>query len=273
MSAVSNNHPRYQKAPIIERALTVTADISQENFFARFEDWKNVIHEKFPEYDPVNDWRMKIETREDGTPLLTEVQPELVITHRFWRRDKKGNRFMSMRLLPNYLTLNLHRDSERDHTFDELHAEFANWLPLWMSHFGATACDTVQLSFINLISCHTTPQFIDGDGSIQVARVLRVFAGIPSQHLGIIPPYDCQIGLMIDPDRPAMFSLRVLAVTIAKDGTPAIRVDLNAAVTKPKPSLSAFQALSEATFVHTVIRNQFEAIFTDEAKKSFDPIK
>ena len=272
MSDVATSNPRYKKPPIIERALTVTADVTQENFFARLEDWKLLIHEKFPEYDPINDWRVNIETREDGTPLLTDVQPELLITHRFWRRDRKNRRFLSMRLLPNQFTLNIHRDSDGDHNFRELHDEFSNWLPQWMSHFGATGCETVSLNYINLISHITTPQFVDVNGSIQVGKALRVFAGIPSQHMGIIPPYDCQMGLMIDPKRPAMFSLRVVVVAIAKQNSPAIRVDLNAYVAKLKPSLTAFQALSEADFLHSVIKAQFEAIFTDFAKETFEPV-
>jgi hypothetical protein len=272
MSELEKIYPRYKKPPIIERALSVTADVPQEIFFARLEEWKQIIHDTFPEYDPINDWRVNIETREDGTPLLTDVQPELMITHRFWRRDKKGRRFLSMRVLPNQLTLNIHRDSEGDHSFKEIHDEFSNWLPLWMNHFGATACQTVILNYINLISHHTTPQFIGGDGSIQVGHALRVFAGIPSRHQGIIPPYDCQMGLMIDASRPAMFSLRVVVVNIAKENAPAIRVDLNAHVDKAKPSLTAFQALSEAQFLNSIIKEQFEAIFTDEAKRSFEPI-
>lgn len=272
MSEPANIYPRYKKPPIIERALTVTADVPQQIFFARLEEWKQIIQEKFPEYEPINDWRVNIETREDGTPLLTDVQPDLVIIHRFWRRDKNGRRFLSMRVLPNQLTLNIHRDSEGDHSFKELHEEFSTWLPLWMNHFGATACETVVLNYINLISHHTTPQFISGDGSIQVSRALRVFAGIPSRHQGIIPPYDCQMGLMIDDKRPAMFSLRVLVVNIAKENAPAIRIDLNAQVDKMKPTLNPFQALSEALFLNSVIKEQFEAIFTEEAKKSFEPI-
>jgi hypothetical protein len=272
MSEVATSFPHYKKPPIVERVLSATANITQENFFARLEEWKHVIGEKFPEYDPLNDWRVNIETREDGTPLLTEIQPELLITHRFWRRDKENRRFLSMRLMPNQLTLNIHPAPEGDHLFKELHEEFSNWLPQWMTHFGATGCETVSLNYINLISQITTPQFVDVNGSIQIGKALRVFAGIPSQHMGIIPPYDCQMGLMIDPEKPAMFSLRVVVVALAKYNSPAIRVDLNAYVAKPKPSLTAFQALSEADSLHNVINAQFEAIFTDIAKKSFDPV-
>lgn len=263
---------RYKRPPILERVLTVTADVSPENFFGRFERWKDVIRETFPEYEPINDWKLNIETREDGTPLLTHVQPELEITHRFWRRNNTGKRFMSMRIAPNQLSLNLNRDSEDCHLFNELYDEYSKWLPQWMTHFGATGCANVTLNYVNLISCDTTPQFVDASGSIQVGRVLRVFAGVPGRHMGIVPPYDCQMGLMIDEKKPAIFALRVLGVTIAKDNSPAIRVDFQAAVTKPKPSLSAIEALSEASFLHTIIIDQFESIFTEDAKRSFEPV-
>jgi hypothetical protein len=265
-------HFHYKRPPIIERVLTVTADIPLENYFARFEDWKCLIHDKFPEHDPITDWHLNIETREDGTPLLTDVQPELTITHRFWRRNSQGKKFLSMRLLPNQLTMNLHPEAKDAHRFEELHAEFSTWLPLWLSHFGGKDCATVSLNYINLISRHTTPQFVTPQGAINVGHALRVFAGLPGQHMGIIPPYDCQMGLMIDPERPATFALRVAAVTIARENSIAIRVDFNAAVIKPKPCLTPIQALSEAEFLHTVILGQFESVFTEEAKKSFEPI-
>jgi hypothetical protein len=266
-------HIHYKKPPIIERVLSVTADIPLENYFARLEDWKARIHDRFPEHDPITDWNLKIEAREDGTPLLTDVQPELTITHRFWHRNSKGKRFLSMRLAPNQLTMNLHPEETDTHHFEELHAEFSNWLPLWLSHFGGNACDTVALNYINLISHQTTPQFINHDGGIQIGRILRVFAGLPNPLMGIIPPYDCQMGLMIDPKRPATFAMRVMAVAMGKQQSLAIRVDFNAVVAKSKPCLNPIQALSEAEFLHNVIIGQFESVFTDIAKTSFEPIK
>jgi hypothetical protein len=270
--APTQPHFHYKRPPIVERVLTVIADIPLENYFARFEDWKNLIHDKFPEHDLITNWQLNVETREDGTPLLTDVQPELTITHRFWRRSPKGGKFLSMRLLPNQLTMNLHPVGKDDHRFEELFAEFSYWLPLWLSHFGGKECAMVSLNYINLISHQTTPQFSAPEGGINIGHALRVFAGLPGKHMGIIPPYDCQIGLMIDPKRPATFALRVAAVGIGKENSLAIRVDFNAAVMKPKPCLSPNQALSEAEFLHTVILGQFESIFTEEAKKSFEPV-
>lgn len=263
---------RYKCPPIIERVLSVDADVSQETFFAKFESWKQIIGEQFPEYDPIKDWRLNIETKED-TPILTDIQPELLITHRFWRHNKKNKRFLSMRLLPGQLTLNLHRDQDDPHSFDELYSEMDRWLPQWMNHFEAKGASVVTLAYINLISSKTTPQFIAQNGGILVGSVLRVFAGVPSQHLGIIPPYDCQMGLMIDPNRQATFGLRVLGLPVPKGQSAAIRVDFQAIVAKPIPSLTAPQVLSEAIFLHTVMCDQFESVFTDTAKQSFEPIK
>ena len=269
--ALSQPPLHYKRPPVVERVLTIMADFPIENFYSRFEDWKQLIHEKFPDHDPLSNWRLNVETQPDGTPLLTEVQPELVITHRFWRKNAQGKRFLSMRLLPNQLTMNLHPDQAGAHRFSELHAEFSYWLPLWLNHFGGTNCASVILNYINLISQQTTPQFLDTNGGIQIGRTLRVFAGLPGRHMGIIPPYDCQMGLMIDPERQSTFALRVAAVTVGRENSIAVRVDFNAVTSSPKP-LTPLQALSEAEFLHNVIIGQFEAIFTDEAKKSFEPI-
>lgn len=268
----ANTVIRYKRPPVIERVLSVTANITQETFFSRFEGWKAIIQDHFPDYDPVKDWRLHIKSHE-GMPVLTDQQPELVITHRFWRRTKQGKRYFSMRLLPSELTLNLHPESENPHSFEELNAELASWLPQWMSHFDVQECSSVRLGYINMISNATTPQFVDQTGRVQVGRVLRVFAGVPSPNLGIIPPYDCQMGLLIDAERPAVFALRVFGVMEPRDRSSAVRVDFQASVVKSNPCLTAPRVLSDAAFLHTVIRDQFEALFTDEAKESFEPVK
>jgi hypothetical protein len=102
--------------------------------------------------------------------------------------------------------------------------------------------------------------------------MLTVFSSVPSQHYGIIPPYDCQMGLMIDPQRPATFALRVLGLIMPQQHGPAIRVDFHSEVTKDSPRMSAQQVLAETQFLHTVIVEQFESLFTPEAKQTFEPV-
>jgi hypothetical protein len=53
----------------------------------------------------------------------------------------------------------------------------------------------------------------------------------------------------------------------------AVRVDFRAAVAKNTPCMTLQQVLAEADFLHTVIIDQFETLFTPAAKESFEPIK
>jgi hypothetical protein len=53
---------------------------------------------------------------------------------------------------------------------------------------------------------------------------------------------------------------------------PAIRVDFHSEVTKDSPRMSAQQVLAETQFLHTVIVEQFESLFTPEAKQTFEPV-
>ena len=262
---------KYRRPPIIERVVAVVGDVAPETFYARFESWKQIIQSYFPDYDPIKDWKLNLEMKE-GVPVLKESLPEVQITHRFWRCDGKGRRFFSMKMSPNTFILNLHSGPDSPHDFDELNAEFRNWLPQWMTHFGVKFCLSVALDYINAISPYNTPQFIGRNNAIDVGRALTVFAGVPSQHLGIVPPYDCQMGLMIDPNRPAIFGLRVFGGIMPPPFYFTVRVDFHAEVSKNTASLTGNHVLSEAEFLHTVVLQQFEAIFTAEAKQTFEPI-
>jgi uncharacterized protein (TIGR04255 family) len=199
---------RYKKPPIVERIFTVTCDLPPEAFFSKFESWKEIIQPHFPHYDPHKDWKLNLEVK-NGVPIFTNAQPEVQITHRFARLDAKGKKRVSMRLLPNEFSLNLHHDPSQPHYFEELFAEIENWVPQWIAHFGVKGCSSIAIDYINLISAVTTPNFVK-DSSVYIGDVLTVFSQVPIPYHGIIPPYDCQVGLMVDPKRPATFAFRVL---------------------------------------------------------------
>jgi len=165
----------------------------------------------------------------------------------------------------------LHREGSVPHRYSELRAEFERWLPRWMSHFSVSGCSRVQLEYVNLLSAKVTPQFTDDKGGLMIGRVLKVFAGIPTHHQGIIPPYDCQMGLRIDAKKPAAFHLRVRGLIPGPKQGVGVRIDFLAVVDKGGGYLSLSDVLNEADFLHTVMVEHFDAIFTDEAKQSFEP--
>lgn len=256
----------YRKPPIIERVVSVVGDVSDETFYSKFESWKEIILPRFPDYDPLKEWTVNIESSE-GVPVVGDV----VVNHRFWRKTEKGKRYLSMRLLPNMLTLNLHGETGKPRRFEELYAELVMWLPQWITHFGIKGCREVALDYINLLSRATTPSFVNKEGGLAIGALLNVFTGMPGRHKGIIPPYDCQMGLMIDEKKPVIFAVRVQDTMTKPDMGTAVRVDLRAQLVKDKPVLTLGQVLAETEFLHTVIIEQFEAIFSETAKKSFEP--
>ena len=141
---------RFKSPPIVERVVTVSSDISAEQFFSRIESWKDIVAAEFPIYDPLTEWLLNIQEK-DGVPLFEEAEPEVVITHRFSRRNEHGDRTWSMRCPPDRLTLNLHSERNEPHDFEELYSAMTKWLPRWSDHFGAANYPSVQLDYVNLL--------------------------------------------------------------------------------------------------------------------------
>ncbi len=260
---------RFRKPPIIERVATVWGDLSAEKFYSRIEGWKDTVATEFPIYDPLTEWLLNVQEK-DGVPLFEEAEPEVIVTHRFSRRNEHGDRTWSMRCPADRLTLNLHSERNEPHDFEELYAAMMKWLPRWSDHFGVTAYPTVQLDYVNLLGPRTTPEFVNRDGGIQINRLLEVFGKIPGTHKSIIAPYDCKVGLLIEPNRCAA-NIHVHAVR-GRDAALHVRVDLQIVATHPNGLASADAALLEMRYTHDVLIGQFLAIFTDEAKTSFEPI-
>ncbi len=224
---------------------------------------------EFPIYDPLTEWLLNVEER-DGVPLFNEAEPEVLITHRFSRRNQSGERTWSMRCPPDRLVLNLHAERHDPHDFNELHAAMANWLPRWTDHFAVNQFPKIQLDYVNLLGPHRTPDFVDAKGGIQINRLIEVFGKIPGNHVSIIAPYDCRVGLLIEKNRCAA-NIHVHAVR-SQDNALHVRVDLQVLSTHATPMVGVDEALSELRYAHDVLIGQFEALFTKEAKISFEPI-
>jgi hypothetical protein len=95
---------QYKKPPILERVLRVVGDVAPENFYAKFEGWREAVQSSFPDYEPIKDWRLNIEVK-DGVPVFTDAPPQVIITHRFSRKSLQGKKLLSMRIKPNEIAL------------------------------------------------------------------------------------------------------------------------------------------------------------------------
>ena len=111
---------------------------------------------------------------------------------------------------------------------------------------------------------------MNSDGGIQINRLLEVFGKIPGTHKSIIAPYDCRVGLLIDPEH-CVANIHVHAVRRPDDSALYVRVDLQIVATHPNGLLGTDKALTEVRYAHDVLIGQFLSIFTDEAKESFKP--
>lgn len=264
---------KYKKPPIVERLLTATARCDDEKFFSRLEAWKSVVLEHFPVYDPVREWRLNVEERTDGLPFISNAEPQLIITNRFWRLDRNGKKYLSIRFLKNQLTINLHPTEDNPHPFEELISEYGNWLPKWINHFELNGCEQIHLDYVNLISREQTPQFVDGKGGIQIGRVLNFLGKVPGPYVRIIPPFSSEVAVVVNEEKETTWSMRVIGLYPEDGQTPAVRVDFKAVTPNPKFLKTPNEVLSEAQNLHIVICNQFEEVFSNEAKLTFEPIK
>jgi hypothetical protein len=48
----------YLKPPVIERVASIYADIPEEFFESRFEQWRILVEREFPVYEPVKHWNL-----------------------------------------------------------------------------------------------------------------------------------------------------------------------------------------------------------------------
>jgi len=266
-------HPRviYKNPPIVERVVSFKGEVSPEAFYGKFDTWRSEVEKSFPEYDPLQEWSINVQEK-DGVPLFENAEPVVHITHRFWKSNQQKKRLCSMRLLPDQFTINLHREGTDAHRYEDLKKEYEEWLPRWAEHFEVTKFSTVVLDYVNLLSPAITPHFVK-DGRLRVGDMLKVFHNVPGKHVSLIPPYDCGAGLLFHVDAYCQYVgfVRLLAIPTSS-GEPAMRLDLQLRLHTPTPSLNLHSALTEADILHTLLVDQFEFIFTDEAKESFGKI-
>ena len=79
--------------------------------------------------------------------------------------------------------------------------------------------------------------------------------------------------MLVDEAKQSTWGMRVSSIPPENGHPPAARVDFKAATANPSFLRTQNDVLSEAQNLHTVVNQQFEAVFSNEAKASFEPIK
>jgi hypothetical protein len=69
--------PFYRRPPVVERVLSVYADVPAEVYESRFEDWRALVAPEYPVYEPLKQWLILVKDREleEDLPLFDTPRP------------------------------------------------------------------------------------------------------------------------------------------------------------------------------------------------------
>lgn len=273
MSASPASPAFYRKPPVIERVASVYADVSEETFEERFDEWREIVVAEYPVYEPLKEWLILVEDKE-GIPMLNTARPELRITPRFSRKSSWDGFDWSIRCPPGQFTMNMHSQPGKgaERRYPHLRDEFGKWLPRWLDHFSISNLRHLSVHYVNHLNQATVPDFFTDPEHLLLEDLLSVFTTIPGEHESIIPPYRCTANLKL-PDHPDS-TLRIEVGSITEGAKlPGVKVDLVVRAGLKDEPASAPGLLKLLDWAHERIIERFEAVFTERAKSSFQPVE
>ncbi len=261
----------YNNPPVVERVISVYAEVPEELFEERFDDWKTLVEAEYPVYEPLKEWLILVEEKE-GIPLLDTARPELRITPRFSRKPSKNGFDWSVRCAAGQLTMNMHSGSGdgENRRYQHLRNEYEKWLPKWIEHFGVKKLTCLNLHYVNLLNHDTVPDFFSPDGGLLLNKLLTMFSSVPGEHECIIQPYDCKVAVKLR-DRPDSTCLIQVSSMSELEHDVAVKVDFVVQTPLSLAETDARSVLALLDWEHEHILNRFEAVFTPEVKASFKP--
>lgn len=261
----------YKNPPVVERVASIYAEIPEEIFEERFDEWREFVEAEYPVYEPLKEWIILVEEKE-GIPMLSSARPELRITHRFSKKTSKEGFDWSIRCPAGQFTMNMHSKPGKgdERRYSHLRSEFQRWLPKWIKHFSVSDLKRVTVHYVNYLTNETVPSFYSDPSHLEVEELLSVFTKIPGEHESIIPPYQCTANLVLPGRSNATLRIEVGSIP---SGAPGLKLDLVAQVGLKGESADPYRLLELIDWAHARIIDRFEAIFTEKAKKSFSPVE
>lgn len=264
----------YRNAPVIERLASVRCRIEPEIFEARLAGWEELVKAEFPVYEPLKEWLLNVEEKED-IPLWNTLKPELRITPRFSKKHSSHGFDWSLRCTSKQFTMNMHSGGNVRRSYAQLREQISTWLPRWIDHFDAAEFESVHLQYLNLLNPETLSAFVrhpeGGDLALDIDKVLNVFVNIPTKDTDLmVPPFDCTATIKITGAESGIYQLQARAVPSAKI-QPAVMFDLKMQ-TDVQKHLSSTAIIEKLDWCHDRLRERFELVFSDAAKQHFEPI-
>lgn len=262
--------PYYKRPPVVERVATLRAEMTEEEFEARYDDWRDLVQADFPVDESLKEWLLLVEEKE-GIPLLSSARPELRITPRFSLKPSKEQFDWSIRCPVGQFTMNMHsKPGQRaGRRYQNLRADYEKWLRRWLEHFQVRKLESLSLHYVNVLNRETVPDFYMGN-QFHLDRVVSVFTQVPGDHECLIPPYYSMANVKLRDHENSI--LRIELETCGKPGgEPAVKLDLVVTTVFDESAWSPEGILGLLDWQHERILERFEAVFTPEARKSFQP--
>lgn len=261
--------PTYAAAPVKHRVFSLPAAIPPEVYYARADELKEAMMAHFEHYEPQQQWLLNVEEK-NGVPQFHSIKPEVLIKHTFWNKSKDGQKLVGCAVEPDRISIILRNLPKHTERFPTLKTWVEKIIPIWASILNPKISAAI-LDYANILSRDTVPTFINENGSLAIGELLTVFAGFPGEHQGIVPPYDCTMGLAIDQDAHVFLNLRVHGIQQHVSGGSAVQVDLQALKRPAKHGLTAVEAVDSLELLHKTVVDKFEVVFTPRAKAAFQP--
>jgi hypothetical protein len=262
---------RYKKPPVVERALVVHAAVQEETFQVKAEEWRAAVQSDFPRAEVMSEWTLAV-TEKDGMPALDPSRQTITLRQTFWKMagNKKDH---GIQLWPDKISLNLLGAAGNPRDFKELDELANRWLSRWATHFGISQCTGVTLQYVNLLSEETLPKFAEKK-SLKIGEALKMFQGFPNPSAGLlVPPFDFQINLDPKTTPPSRVGAHCVSIAPSRSDKPAMHLRFTATTHIGDSHKIPIEKVSEEVRqMHDLIIQHFQSYFTDEAKKSFEPI-
>lgn len=265
-----NPVPQYRRPPVVERVVTLWAEVDQERHESLFEEWREMVEQDYPVYEPLKEWLLKVEEK-DGIPLLDGAQTELKITPRFSRKKSSEGFDWSIRCPAGQLTMNMHSSPDEIRRYADLRSEYFRWMGTWLTNFEVARLHRLQVLYLNKLSPETLPDFKTEAGALELGRVLKVFMSIPGEHECLVPPWDCRANVLLAEPRGALLEIHLKDAS-HPGGKPVLDLSLTVNVDMKDTPADAEKVAGVLDLCHQRIVERFEQLFTDEARQSFDPI-
>lgn len=258
---------QYSRPPIQSRSLLVFSEDKETSSYERLiPDWSAIVREDFPEIKVGKLWRFSLEEKE-GIPI---PKVKLFFLHRYVATDPNKEVLRLSEPTSNSLKLSLRRTSREIQSFDELFLLAKKWIPKWMEHFDVKSIKGVRLKYKNMLSKELTP-FAFQDRFIKIDRWLTFMSRLPGKFNDVVGQFQTEINVRVDASKSAEFRYEVRSADKALDGTSSgIVVNFGIDTADESRNLRLHDCLAEIEWCHTILLEQFDAFFTEEAKRNFE---